>query len=93
MPIHRLKIDVEFVKDLPTSRASQQVVKAVVALADGFGLDTVAEGVEDQRSRELLEEYGIDYLQGFHLGRQGPLGKVLFRPDPSTGWSPPGGKS
>ena len=85
LPIHRLKIDVEFVKDLPTSRASQQVVKAVVALADGFGLDTVAEGVEDQRSRELLEEYGVDFMQGFHLGRPGPMGKVLSGPTLLTG--------
>ena len=44
LQIDRLKIDVEFVRDLHTSLASQHVVKAVVSLAKGFNLDTVAEG-------------------------------------------------
>jgi PAS domain S-box-containing protein len=68
-----IKIDIEFVRDLATNPASQHVVKAVVALARGFGLQTVAEGVEDGRTLAMLREYGVDYAQGFHMGRPAPL--------------------
>ena len=39
----------------------------------GFGLQTIAEGVEDAETLELLRELGVDYAQGFHLGRPAPL--------------------
>ena len=45
--INYLKIDIEFVRDIDINPASRQVVEAVVGLARGFGLKTVAEGVED----------------------------------------------
>ncbi|MDX6590828.1 MAG: hypothetical protein QOJ13_24, partial [Gaiellales bacterium] len=38
-----------------------------------FGLKTVAEGVEDQETVDLLRAFGIDHAQGFHLGRPAPL--------------------
>jgi PAS domain S-box-containing protein len=68
-----VKVDIEFVRDLATNPASRHVVKAVVALAGGFGLQTVAEGVEDAATLDLLREYGVDYAQGYHLGRPAPL--------------------
>ncbi|MEA2448408.1 MAG: hypothetical protein QOG63_340, partial [Thermoleophilaceae bacterium] len=68
-----IKIDIEFVRDLATNPASRHVVEAVVALASGFGLQTVAEGVEDARTLEMLREYGVDYAQGYHVGRPIPL--------------------
>jgi PAS domain S-box-containing protein len=68
-----IKIDIEFVRDLVTNPASRHVVKAVVALADGFGLQTVAEGVEDAPTLKMLREYGVDYAQGYHPGRPAPL--------------------
>ena len=80
LSIHRLKIDVEFVRDLHSSVASQHVVKAVVALAEGFNLDTVAEGVEDEESAIMLEEYGVNFVQGFYYGRPGPIDEMLGEP-------------
>jgi PAS domain S-box-containing protein len=77
LEINRLKIDVEFVRDLHSSQASQHVVKAVVALAAGFGLDTVAEGVEDEQSFALLKEFGVTHVQGYLFGRPGPIGEVV----------------
>ncbi len=68
-----LKIDIEFVRGLPESVENQHVVKAIVDLARGFGCETVAEGVEDGDVLELLREYGVDYAQGFYLGRPAPL--------------------
>ncbi len=69
LPVDYLKIDIEFVRSLATDIPSQHVVRAVVGLAAGFNQKTVAEGVEDEASLALLREYGVDYAQGFHLGR------------------------
>ena len=68
-----LKIDAEFVRDLPTNSASEHVVKAVVNLAEGFNQQVVAEGVEDETTLEALRDLGVDCAQGFHLARPGPL--------------------
>jgi PAS domain S-box-containing protein len=83
LPVDFLKIDIEFVRDLTTNPASRVVVEAVVALARGFGLKTVAEGVEDERALEMLRGYGVNYAQGFHMGRPAPLEETLEqgRPD------------
>jgi EAL domain-containing protein (putative c-di-GMP-specific phosphodiesterase class I) len=74
LPISYLKIDIEFVRDLVTNPANQHVVRAIVSLAQAFGLQTIAEGVEDEVTLQLLANEGVDYAQGFHLGRPAPLG-------------------
>ncbi len=73
LPITYLKIDIEFVLDLTTNQAKQHVVKAIVGLAQDFGYQTIAEGVEDAETLALLKEYGVDFAQGFHLGRPAPI--------------------
>ena len=73
LPVDYLKIDIEFVRDLATEPASRKVVESVVSLARDFGIETVAEGVEDEDVIALLREYGVDYAQGYALGRPGPL--------------------
>ena len=69
LPVRQLKIDIEFVRNLVTDVADQHVVRAIVSLARGFGQQTVAEGVEDERTLELLRDFDVDYAQGFHLAR------------------------
>jgi PAS domain S-box-containing protein len=73
LDVKYLKIDIEFVRGLVESSANQHVVKAIVNLAQGFGCETIAEGVEDAETLELLRAYGVDFAQGFHLGRPAPL--------------------
>jgi PAS domain S-box-containing protein len=73
LPITYLKIDIEFVRDLVSNPANQHLVKATVGLARDFGYETIAEGVEDSETLALLEGYGVDFAQGFHLGRPAPL--------------------
>ena len=73
LPVDYLKIDIEFVRDLRTSDASLHVGEAVVNLARGFGMHTVAEGVEDAETLSLLKTLGVDYAQGYHIARPGPL--------------------
>jgi PAS domain S-box-containing protein len=81
LPVDYLKIDIEFVRDLRTSQASLHVVEAVVNLARGFGMHTVAEGVEDAETLSLLKTLGVDYAQGYYIARPGPLEDV-FTDDP-----------
>ena len=66
-------IDVDFVQDLGSNPANQHLVKAIVGLAEGFGCKTIAEGVEDAETLALLSDYGVDFAQGFHLGRPAPI--------------------
>src|SRR6478752_601014 len=73
LPITHLKIDVEFVRDLPSNPANRHVVKAIMSLARAFGLKTIAEGVEDEQALTLLRAEGVDFAQGFHLGTPGPI--------------------
>ena len=68
-----LKIDIEFVRDLVTHPDNLHVVKAIVSLARAFGLKTIAEGVEDEQTLTLLQAEGVDFAQGFHLGRPAPI--------------------
>ena len=77
LPVDVLKIDREFVADVTTDRASRHVVATLVALARGLGITTVAEGVEDRTTLELLTALGVDQAQGHHLGRPGALDTVL----------------
>ncbi|HET9075048.1 MAG TPA: EAL domain-containing protein [Solirubrobacteraceae bacterium] len=82
LPIDSVKIDIEFVRDLVTNTASRNVVEAIVGLAAKFGLDTVAEGVEDAETLQVLTALGVDYAQGYHLGRPAP---VAVTPAPGRG--------
>jgi PAS domain S-box-containing protein len=72
LPITSLKIDIEFVRDLVTNPANLHVVKAIVSLARAFGLQTVAEGIEDEQTLTILKAEGVDFGQGYHLGRPAP---------------------
>jgi PAS domain S-box-containing protein len=82
LKIDVLKIDIEFVRDLADSSASQHLVRAVVSLANGFGIKTIAEGVEDEETFVLLDEYGVDKVQGYLLGRPAAADDVLSGPAP-----------
>jgi diguanylate cyclase (GGDEF)-like protein len=69
LPCQYLKIDGEFIKVLPSSRVDQVFVRAMVELAHGLGKQTIAEFVEDEETLQLLAELGVDYAQGYHIGR------------------------
>ena len=73
LPVRYLKIDTSFVRDLPTSREDQAMVRGIVAIAREFGVLTVAEGIEDEATLRMLHDYGVDYAQGYLIGRPAPL--------------------
>jgi PAS domain S-box-containing protein len=64
-----LKIDISFVRSLVDSDDDRRVVQSIIGIAERFGLRTIAEGVEDEATLNLLRDLGADYAQGFHLGR------------------------
>lgn len=68
-----LKIDGEFIERLPASPTDQLIVRAVLDVARGLGATVVAERVNDHATVTLLHGLGVDYGQGYHLGRPAPL--------------------
>jgi PAS domain S-box-containing protein len=72
LAVTELKIDIEFIRGLAEDAADQRIVRSIVAVAENFELETVAEGVEDEPTLELLTEMGVDCAQGYLLGRPGP---------------------
>jgi diguanylate cyclase len=65
LPAEELKIDRSFITDVEHSADARAVVDAVVKLAQALGLKVVAEGVENERQRDILIELGCNELQGF----------------------------
>ena len=73
LPLCHLKIDRSFVTGLAGSEDDRKVVASIIGIAQQFGLCTIAEGVEDSATFEVLRDIGADCAQGFFLGRPGPL--------------------
>lgn len=69
LPVDYLKIDGSFIKGLLRDRVDQAMVKMVGQVAKAAGMQTVAEYVHSAAALSLLAKYGIDYAQGFFIGR------------------------
>ncbi|HDO34485.1 MAG TPA: EAL domain-containing protein, partial [Chromatiales bacterium] len=69
LPVDKLKIDGSFVQGLAGAPVDQAMVRSLNQVAHALGKVTIAEYVEDARTLRLLQEYGVDYAQGFYLGR------------------------
>jgi EAL domain-containing protein (putative c-di-GMP-specific phosphodiesterase class I) len=78
VPFDFLKIDGDFVRNLAAGSTDQLVVKALVGIAKGMGKKTVAESIENADVTRQLRDSGVDYGQGYHLGRPRPVGDVLL---------------
>jgi len=68
-PVHTLKVDRSFVKEIATNDTSHKIVKSLVRLAHSLQLSVIAEGVEDPADMELLKRIRCDMVQGFAFGR------------------------
>jgi EAL domain-containing protein (putative c-di-GMP-specific phosphodiesterase class I) len=73
LPLDYLKIDGDFIRGLAHSPTDQLVVKAMVDIARGMGMKTIAEFVEDAETVAMLRRLGVDYSQGYHHGRPEPV--------------------
>ena len=73
-----LKIDGEFVRGLRDDPTDRLVVEAVVQIARGLGTSSLAEFVGDSDTLDIVRALGVDYAQGFHLGRPVPVAEALL---------------
>ena len=77
LPATCLKIDGTFVRDVVGDDRAQAMLSAIVRLAQAMGLRTVAECVENDAIRDVVRQLGVEYGQGFSIGRPAPLEKVI----------------
>jgi diguanylate cyclase (GGDEF)-like protein len=77
LQISRVKIDGSFVRDILTDRNSLATCKAVIELAAGLSMDTVAEYVENEAIAGEVRRLGVDYAQGYAFHRPEPLDALL----------------
>ncbi|HMT04722.1 MAG TPA: EAL domain-containing protein [Solirubrobacterales bacterium] len=68
-----VKIDGEFVQNLSHDPVNRLLVRALVEITRGMGKQTIAEQVEEERTLELLRDFGVDFVQGHYLGQPRPL--------------------
>lgn len=91
LPVDCLKIDRDFIKDLPGPEKDQDIVRAALSVARALRIKVIAEGVETEGAYQWLKSEGCDHAQGFHIARPMPADEVLtwlaappaFRPDHS----------
>ncbi len=69
LPVDYLKIDGSFIKELNINPVSKVMVEAINHIAEGIGLKTVAEFVENEHILSIVRDLNVDYAQGFHLSR------------------------
>lgn len=73
-PLSRIKIDRSFVQSMLESERDRTLVRAIVDMAHGCGLETIAEGVEHAPQAEWLCSIGCEEAQGYHFGKPMPAG-------------------
>ena len=68
-PIHTLKIDKSFVWEIDREYRQHAIIKAIISIAHGLGLNLIAEGVETDEQMKFLETQGCDEIQGYLVSR------------------------
>jgi EAL domain-containing protein (putative c-di-GMP-specific phosphodiesterase class I) len=72
LPVDHLKIDGAFVRDIAHDPIDRAMVEAINKVGHVMGITTIAECVETPQTLAILEEIGVDYAQGFAIGRPHP---------------------
>ena len=63
--IDYLKIDISFIRSIVENESNRALTEAIIVMAHKLGIKTIAEGVETEAQRDLLIQFGCDYIQGF----------------------------
>ncbi len=74
--VHKLKIDLSFVRDVTTNSGNASIVKAIIALGHSLGLEIIAEGVETQAQADYLRALQCDVMQGYLVSRPLPVDAI-----------------
>jgi len=88
LPVTMLKIDGSFVRDVIRDPRADSMVQVIAQLARTMSLDTVAEYVETEEIRERIAAHGVDYAQGYAVGRAEPFDELLRRMPELNGGAP-----
>jgi EAL domain-containing protein (putative c-di-GMP-specific phosphodiesterase class I) len=79
LPLRYLKIDTTFVRNAVRNDGDRRIVQSIIGVAHQFGLQTIAEGVEDEQTLVFLRGAGADHAQGFLLGSPKPTERRFTR--------------
>ena len=89
LPVDYIKIDGQFVRGMANDPTDRAIVTSINDIAHSFGKQTIAECVEEAETLALLQSFGVDYAQGFHIAEpevEPPLiGATLHRLDTAAG--------
>ncbi|MBT8097787.1 MAG: EAL domain-containing protein [Woeseia sp.] len=77
LPVDYLKIDGSFVREIATDDVSRSMVEAIAQIGKTMDLSIIAEFVEDKATQDILRSIGVDYAQGFGVGKPAPLSDIL----------------
>ena len=77
LDVDYLKIDGSFVKSIATDNVSRGMVASITQIGHTMDLKIIAEYVENEEIKDILDDMGVDYGQGYHIARPGPLDAVI----------------
>lgn len=77
LPADEIKIDKSFVTNMVDDKKDESIVRAAIDLAHNLDLKVVAEGVEDEKTLDLLAEIGCDYAQGYYMSKPLPNNEMI----------------
>jgi diguanylate cyclase (GGDEF)-like protein/PAS domain S-box-containing protein len=73
LPVDFLKLDGSFVRTIDEDPIDRSMVEAVNRIGHVIGMKTIAEFVRNERIQEIVVDFGVDYLQGYHIAKPAPL--------------------
>jgi diguanylate cyclase (GGDEF)-like protein/PAS domain S-box-containing protein len=73
LPLSQIKIDQSFVRDIANDKNDEIIAQTIIKMGQTLGLEVIAEGVETEEQRRILEQHGCENFQGYLFGRPVPI--------------------